>query len=202
MKPFRASLVAALSSTLCAVAVAVPMSYMEYKSTKAAIVAKQKSDKAACDGMSGVAMDLCKEQSRGSKRIAMAELEVRYQNSAKHRYGVSAAKAKAAYATDKIKCETQIRSARDTCQKEAEVAYTTAMSEAKLVKNTSINNSDAEEKITDAKSTNESKNAAAKKDATAAINDAQFKNQAEKCDTLVGSALSQCIADARKKYLP
>jgi hypothetical protein len=54
---------------------AANMSKEDYKAGKDRISASYKSDKAACDALSGNAKDVCMEEAKGKEKIAKAELE-------------------------------------------------------------------------------------------------------------------------------
>jgi hypothetical protein len=200
MTPTRSTLLTALLLAFSFGATAAPLSKVEYKTGKTEIAAKLKADKQACDAQTGNAKDICIEEAKGVEKVALAELEANYQPSTKHSYDISAAKAKAAYAVAKEKCDDQTGNAKDVCRKEAEAAHTTAMAEAKLAEKTTMNNGKAAEKITDAKTTAMDKNATAQKSANTDITNAEYKTATEKCDAFAGDVKAKCVAEAKTRF--
>ena len=99
------ALTAALCLAMSASAIGATMSKDEYKAAKADITAKYKTDKAACKSQSGNAADICVQEAKGHENIAKAELEANFSPSEKHKYDVRMAKADAAYAVAKEKCD-------------------------------------------------------------------------------------------------
>ena len=181
-----------LSSLLLAFslgAAAMPITKAEYKTEKSSISAKLKSDKAACASLSGNAKDVCIEEAKGAEKVAMAELEAKYDPSMRHTYDVKVAKAKAAYAIAKEKCDDLSGNPKNVCRKEASEAYTTAMAQAKLTEKTMENNATAMDK-----------NANAKREANSEIRDAEYKTAIEKCDAFTGDVKAKCIAQAKTQY--
>ncbi len=200
MTPTLSTLLTSLLLALCFSASAAPLTKMEYKSGKADILIKLKAAKLACDSSTGNAKDVCVEEAIAHEQVAMSELKASYQPSTKHSYDVRVTQAKADFGIAKLKCDAQSGNPKDVCRKEAEAAYTRATAEAKLSKATSVNNTNATEKITDAKSTAQEKNADAQKSASADIADAQYKTATEKCNAFAGDAKTKCMADAKVKY--
>ena len=200
MTPTRSTLLTALLLAFSFGVSAAPLSKVEYKVGKTEIAAKLKADKQACAAQTGNANDICIEEAKGVEKVALAELEASYQPSTKHSYEVSTAKAKAAYAVAKEKCDDQTGNAKDVCRKEADAAHTKAMAEAKLTATTTVNNGKAAEKITDAKTTAMDKNASAQKSADSDIRDADYKTAAEKCDAFAGDVKAKCVTEAKTRF--
>lgn len=200
MTSIRTPLIAAMLLGLSFGAAAAPLTKAEYKAGKTEISAKYKADKKACNDHAGNAKDICIEEAKGAEKIAKAQLLANYEPSMKHTYDVSVAKAKAAFAIAKEKCDDQTGNAKSVCRKEADAAYTTAMAEAKLKEKTGENNQKAAEKITDAKTTAVDKNAIARKDANSEILDAEYKAAIEKCNAFAGDMKTKCMADAKIRY--
>ena len=200
----NAHTIAALSAVVCiaisASAIGDTISKAEYKATKGDISAKYKADKAACKAMTGNAKDICIEEAKGREKVAKAELEENYSPSAKHRYNVRIAKAEAAYAVAKEKCDDLSGNAKDVCRKEAKSAYVAAKADAKLAETTSDAKSTARGKTEDANATARETTTEARKDAATDKRDAAYAVAKEKCDALADDAKAKCIKDAKARY--
>lgn len=194
------ALTSAMVLALSASVFAAPMAKEEYKSAKDAITAQYRSDKAACDAFKNNAKDICIEEAKGRESVAKAELELKYSPSAKNEYDLRVAKADAAYEVAKEKCDDAAGNAKDVCRKEAKSQYVAAKAEAKLSETKSENNSEARQKIDNAKASADEKNAAAQKDATLDKQDAAYVLAKEKCDTYAGDVKANCIKDAKTKF--
>jgi hypothetical protein len=199
-KKTLSTLASALLLGLCFGASAAPLSKVDYQAGKAQAKAQLKADKIACDAQTANAKDICVEEAKGHEAIALAELEASYQPSAKHSYGVRAARADADFAVAKEKCDDLAGEPKSLCRTEAKSAHTAAMAEAKLTEKTVQNNSKAAQSIGEAKTTAADKNASAQKTATADIREAQYKTAAEKCDAFASDVKTKCVADARARY--
>jgi hypothetical protein len=200
MTPNPTALLSALLLAFSFGATAAPLSKVEYKTGKTTIAAKLKADKQACDAHTGNARDICVEEAKGAEKVARAELQANYEPSTKHSYDIGEAKAKAAFAIAKEKCDDQTGNPKDVCRKEAKAAYTTAMAEARLTEKTTLNNTKAAEKITDAKTTAMDKNASAQKSANTDIMDAEYKTATEKCNAFSGDVKAKCVTEAKAKF--
>jgi hypothetical protein len=194
------TLISTLLLACSCAASAAPMTRMEYTSAKADIASQLKAAKLACESRTGNARDICSEEAKGAEKISLAELQMNYEPSTKHRYDLGVARAKAAFAVAKEKCDDQNGNPKDVCRKEADAAYTTAMAEAKLMEKTSLNNTKASAEISDAKTTAQDKNASAQKDASADIRDAEYKTASEKCDAFAGDAKARCVSEAKTRF--
>ena len=183
----------ALSAAFCLAistsAMGGTISKVEYKAAKEDISAKYKADKAACKPMTGNAKDICIEEAKGREKVAKAELEANYSPSFKHRYDVRMAKANAAYAVAKEKCDDFSGNAKDVCRKEAKSAYVAAKADAKVAEKTSDANATARETTTEAR-----------KDAATEKRDAAYAVAKEKCEALADDAKVKCIKDAKARY--
>ncbi|MGY4828378.1 hypothetical protein ACVNIS_07370 [Sphaerotilaceae bacterium SBD11-9] len=150
----------------------------DYKAGKDRISTTYKSDKNACDSLSGNAKDVCVEEAKGKEKVAKAELEYSYTGKASDQNKVAKAKAEADYAVAKEKCDDKAGNDKDVCVKEAKAAQAHALADAKA-----------------GKEMNSAKNDAAKDK-----RDADYKAAAEKCDALAGDAKDSCISAAKAKY--
>ena len=183
----------ALSAAFCLAistsAIGGAMSKTEYKAAKQDISAKYKADKTACKAMTGNAKDICIEEAKGREKVAKAELEAKESPSDKHRYDLRMAKANAAYAVAKEKCDDLSGNAKDVCRKEAKAAYVAAKADAKVAEKTSDANATAREKTTESR-----------RDAAGDKRDANYAVAKEKCDALAGDAKANCIKEAKARF--
>ena len=136
------------------------MSKADYKAGKDRISATYKSDKAACDSLSGNAKDVCVEEAKAKEKVAKAELEYSYTGKASDQNKLAKAKAEGAYAVAKEKCDDKAGNDKDVCVKEAKAAETQALADAKMNKEVH----------------------AAKTEAADDKRDAEYKVAAEKCE--------------------
>ena len=150
------------------------MSNAEYKTAGQNIAKTYAADKAACKSTTGNAKDICGEEAKGRQNVAKAELEANYQPSSKHRYDLRVAKADAAYAVAKEKCDDQAGNAKDVCRKEAKSAYVTGKADAKLADKTADANATARGKTADAQTVARAKTADAQKNAATEKRDAAY----------------------------
>jgi len=170
-------------------AIGSTMSKTEYKAAKENISAKYKSDETACQAMIGNAKDICIEEAKGGENVAKAELKANYSPSDKHQYNVRVAKADAAYAIAKEKCDDIAGNAKDVCRKEAESTHVTAKANAKLAEKTADANATAREKTTEARG-----------DAATDKRNADYAVAKEKCDVYGSEAKADCIKEAKMRY--
>jgi hypothetical protein len=201
MTKFRlTALAAALGLAISATAFGAIVSKSEYKASKDQITAKYKSDRAACKGMTGNANDICVEEAKGNEKVARAELEAHYKPTNGNLYDARVAKADAAYAVAKEKCDDLAGNAKDVCVKEAKAAHVAARADAKVAVKTAEVNATAHAKTVDANATAREKTADLKKDAAADKRSADFAVAKEKCDALAGDLKANCIKDAKARY--
>ena len=173
----KASLIVAAMLAL-SVGQAQAMTKAEYKADKARISATYKSEKAACAPMKANAKDVCIEEAKAKEKVAKAELEFAYSGKPADQTKVAKAKAEAAYAVAKEKCDDQTGNAKDVCVKEAKAVEVKALADAKMGKQIGE----------------------AKKDAAQDKRDADYKVAAEKCESLAGDAKTSCMAAAKAKF--
>jgi hypothetical protein len=168
----------ALAFTACLAApaaYAATMSKADYSAAKTRIGATFKADKAACDGMSGNAKDICREEAKATDKVALAELEYSYTGKPADQMKLRTVKADTAYAVAKEKCDDQAGNAKAVCVTEAKAVKTKALADVKLG-----------EKVGEART-----------DAAQTKRDADYKVLAEKCDALAGEAKAGCISAAK-----
>lgn len=150
----------------------------DYEASKTRISADYKVDKRACSSYSGNAKDVCIEEAKAKEKVAKAELELAFTGKASDQNKLWVAKAEAAYAVAKEKCDDLSGNAKDVCVQEAKAIETKALADAKLGKEVSQS----------------------KKDATEDKVNADYKVAAEKCDALAGDAKSMCMTSAKTKF--
>jgi hypothetical protein len=200
MKTPRTLLFSAILLSFSLGASAAPLSKVDYKAAKSDIESKFKADKKACNAHADNAKDICIEEAKGMERVARAELEANYEPSAKHSLAVHTAKAKAALAIAKEKCDDQAGNVKAVCRKEAEAVYTSDMAKAKLAEKTGEINNKAAVEMNDAKNTAMDKKASARKDANDDIRDADYRTAFQKCDAYSGDVKANCIAEAKTRF--
>lgn len=122
----------------------------DYKAQKTAIATHYTTENRACKVLSGNARDICSQEAKGHEKIAKAQLEADYQPSDKHQFEVRMAKADAAYAVAKEKCDDTAGNVKDVCRKEATRAHVTAKANAKLIETTLDANTEALAKTNEA----------------------------------------------------
>ena len=179
---------------------AAPMSKVDYNTTKEAISAQYSVDKTACDAYKGNAKDICIEEAKGRENVAKAELEASFSPTEKHRYDVRIAKADAAFAVAKEKCDDAAGNVKDVCRKEATSQHVAAKAEARLNETKSENNAEERKRIDSAKATADDKNAVAQKNAAVDKQQAAYGVAKEKCDAFAGDVKANCIKDAKAKF--
>lgn len=169
------------SSLLIAAACALPIApamaldKTQYKAEKDRIEETAKTDKKACDAMSGNAKDVCVEEAKAREKVAKAELEASYTGKPRDQEKLAKARADAAYDVAKEKCDDKAGNDKDVCVKEAKAAKDKAMADLKASK----------------------KSTSARSDATDDKRDAQYDVAREKCDALAGDAKDRCVANAK-----
>ena len=157
---------------------AATMNKADYSAGKTRIGNDYSTDKAACASLKGNAKDVCVEEAKAKEKVAKAELEFAYTGKPADSNKVLVAKAKAAYAVAKEKCDDQAGNAKDVCVKEAKAVEVKALAQAKMSK-----------EIREAK-----------KDAKADTRDADYKVAIEKCDAMAGDAKTSCVSAAKVKF--
>lgn len=151
--------------------------------------AQYKTDKAACDALSGNAKDICVEEAKGKEKIATADAKAAYEGTPKAREAARIARADAAYEVAKEKCDDLSGNAKDVCVKEAKAAHVRAAADAKV------------DRVASEESRNSTqKTAEARADAAQDKRDADYRVAVEKCDALAGGAKDACVRDAKMRY--
>jgi hypothetical protein len=178
MKRTTITVLAAAVAMSFTAATAANMTKDENSAAKAVIAADYKAAKATCDAMKDNAKDICMADAKGREKISHAELQAAYKPSDKARYEARLAKANAAHAVAKEKCDDLAGNPKDVCRKEADAAFVTAKANAKVNKQV----------------------ADARKESAADVRDAEYKVAKEKCDAITGANKDTCINAAKAQY--
>lgn len=157
---------------------AAPMTRDDYSAAKKRIDLEYKDSKTACDALTANAKDMCREEAKGKEKIARAELEYNRSGKPKDATKVAMAKADAAYAVAKEKCDDRTGNDKDVCVKEAKTAHTAGVADAT-----------ADKKVGEAR-----------RDAAEDKRDARYNLAKEKCDALSGDNKTACLATAKSRY--
>ena len=164
---------------------AVAMTKAEFKTEKEAITGAYKVSRDKCSGLTANAKDICMSEAKGVEKVSRAELEQKYEPSARHAQKVSKAKGDAAYDTAKEKCDDSSGNAKTVCRADAKAAHVKAVEEARVVRVGAM-----------ATSVNKTMRSSANKDE----NEANYKAASARCDGMAGAAKDTCVTDAKTKY--
>lgn len=171
----------ALTGVLCAVfsaASAAPLPKPTYDAAKSELRTTYKSERAACDSMSGNAKDICVETAKGREEVAMAHLEYQYTAKSSDRAALLKARYEARYEIAEERCDDLGAQQKDVCIAEAKAERDKSKASAAAAK-------DVDEAVEDAQ--------------TAAVK-ADYKVARERCDTLGGNNKDVCLATARARF--
>ena len=194
------AIAAAIGLVFSAGVMAQNMSKEAYKAAEDRIAAEYTTDKAKCDPLSGNTKDICNAEAKGKEKVAKAELEARYEPTAKNHYKALAAKAEADYAVANEKCDDKLGNDKDVCVKEAKAVETRLKADAEAQMKTSEANKAASEKSTEASKKAKAEGAEARQDAATDKRDADYAVAKEKCDSLASSAKDTCLNEAKAKF--
>jgi hypothetical protein len=154
------------------------MSKADYNAAKARISADYKAERSACASQAANAKDICVEEASAKQKVARAELEYGHSGKLADQTKVKVAKAEAAYAVAKEKCDDQAGNAKDVCVKEAKAVEVKALADTKMGQQIGE----------------------AKVDASDAKRDADYKVAVEKCDAMAGDAKASCLSAAKVSF--
>ena len=107
------------------------MSKQDYQAAKKRIAAEYQAERQKCGARHGNAFDLCFAHALGARDVAKAELEAAYKPSPRTNYDAAIARAKAAYAVAKEKCDDERGAEKKACIKDAKDSLERARAEAK-----------------------------------------------------------------------
>jgi hypothetical protein len=168
---------------------AAPMSKASYAQTVKDADAQYKIDKDACSSLVGNAKDICVAEAKGKDSVAKADAEAAYRHTPKARENARIARAQANYNVAIEKCDDLTGNPKDVCVKEAK---------AELVKGKA--NAKVDRVAADTSHEAATKQAEARKDASAEKRDAEYKVAIEKCDALSGPAKDACVSNAKAQF--
>lgn len=171
-------LAALLAAVFAAGAAQAALSDADYAARKKGIEAEYKNGRATCGSLAGNAKDICLEEAKGRQKVALATLEFDRKPDAKQREKLADARADAAYDVAKERCDDLAGNAKDVCVADAKAARTRAQADAKA------------EKV----------GATARSEAAEAKNEAQYKAEVERCDSLAGDAKDACVNAAKARH--
>jgi hypothetical protein len=191
---------AAIGLVFSAGAMAQTLSKEAYKAAEERIAAEYATDKATCDPLSGNAQDICIAEAKGKEKIAKAELEARYEPTAKNRYKAVVAKAEADFAVANEKCDDQAGNEKDICVKEAKAVETRVKADAEVQMKTSEANKAAGEKSAEAGAKAREEGTEARQEAATDKREADYAVAKEKCDSLASGAKERCVDEAKAKF--
>ena len=170
------------------------------QSTQQDVSTTRTDDETGCDNLSGNAKDICVAESKGRVRIAEAEIAAREVPSDQHRYDLQLAKAEAAYAVAKERCDDLSGNANDVCRKEADGAYAAAKADATLAEKTADANAVEREAALQASATASETTSVAREEAMETKLDAEYAIAREKCNVFAGDAKDACIQKAEVEF--
>jgi len=164
------------------------------------IAAELKAELARCEDFSGNARDVCVQDAQGHSKVATAELAQAGAPSDERRLAVAMARADAALAVARVRCDGQSGNARDVCLQVAEQEHAVAAAEAKLTMDVNeirtIERADSAAVAATARDATD----AAKDEAMDTKREADYAVAKEKCDAFAGDARSTCLESAHSTF--
>ena len=151
--------------------------------------AQYKIDKEACLSLAGNAKDICVAEAKGKDDVAKAEAEAAYKHTPKARESARVAHAQADYNVAIERCDDLAGNPKDVCVKEAKAGFVKGKANAKVDRVAADTSHEAA-----------TKQAEARKDASADKGEAEYKVAIEKCDALAGAAKDACVGNAKVKF--
>jgi len=179
----------ASAQVVAANAPATPMSKSGFAQAKVDADAQYKIDKEACASFSANAKDICVAQAKGKDRVAKADAQAAYENTAKARQSARVAHAQADYDVAIQKCDDQAGNLKDVCVKEAKSGLVKGKADAKV-----------DRVAADTRQEGAAKRTEAREEASTEKRDAEFKVAIEKCDALAGPAKDSCVSGAKVQF--
>jgi len=165
------------------------MSKDAYKAEKDRIKAMHKADEDRCKSLSGNAKDICHAEASAREKVGLADLDARNQGTPKAQEELMIARADAAFAIEKEKCDDLAGQKKDLCLREAKSMLEKARADAKANRKSADAQMSANEKIADAR-----------KEAGDAKRDADYRVAMERCDTFAGERKELCVRDAKARF--
>jgi len=179
----------AAAQTYSTTAAPTPMTKDNFTIARSNADAQYKLDKEACTSLSGNAKDICAAEAKGRDHAAKADAEAAYENTPKARQNARVAHAQATYDVSIEKCDDLAGNRKDVCVKEAKAELVTRKADARV-----------DRVSADARQESGSKQAEARRDASADKRDAGYKVAIEKCDALAGPAKDACVGTAKVEF--
>lgn len=180
-----------LAAALCCAtaAYAAPVTKEAYKAQQVRIEQEYDQSQAGCRKLAGHPRAVCIEQVRGRRDIQMAELAFQYQPSADSDEKVRLAKAEAAYAVTRQRCQSiDEGSAREACRTDARRVLEDAKTDARL------------QKEVVAQELRSTLVVRARADADEKRAEAAYNTARERCELLPGEGRENCLIDVRTKF--
>jgi hypothetical protein len=177
------------AQVVAANAAAAPMSKAGYAQAKIDADAQYKIDKAACSSQSGNAKDICLARAKGQDKVAKADAQAAFENTAKARQGARVAHAQASYDVAIEMCDDKAGNPKDVCVKEAKAELVKGKADAKV-----------DRVAADTRQEGAAKRNEAREEASSQTRDAEFKVAIEKCDALAGPAKDSCVSGAKVRF--
>lgn len=188
MKTPAFALALALLGSAFAAQAAGPISKEVRKAQLERIEAEYDAAQTRCKPLERRARGICREQARGARDIAAAELEMQYQPSADNDENLRLARAEASHAVALERCKALEGNAREVCQKDAKAVFAAAKADAKLQKEVVAQQLKSEKVVRDQGEAEERRAEAA------------FAAARERCGMLPPEGREACLADARKRF--
>jgi hypothetical protein len=154
------------------------MNWADRSAESTRIKGEYKSDKMSCQNYQGNLRDVCQAEAKGKERVAYAELQHARSGKVTDADKVIVAKADAAYAVAKEKCDDSAGNVKDVCRAEAKAAHAKSKAEVKMT-----------EKISEAQSK-----------AVSTGQSADLHVALEKCDVMSGDPKKTCVETAKNQY--
>lgn len=120
----------AIGLALGAQSMAADLSAADYAAAETKIVADYTNAKAACGSLTGNASEICMVEAKGKNEIAKADLEAKNDATPETLFEAQIARAEAAYAVAKERCDDTTGTANTTCLQSAQTAQATAKAKA------------------------------------------------------------------------
>lgn len=168
---------------------ATPMSKDAYTLAKNDADARYAVDKDACSSLSGNTKDICVAEATGRRDVAKGDAEAAFENTPKAREIARITVAEANYNVAVEKCDDLAGNRNDVCVKEAKAALVKGKADARVDRVAADTNREAA-----------TKQAEARKEASAVKRDAQYQVAVEKCDVLAGAAKDACVGSAKVQF--
>ena len=183
----RTALAIAAAFAIAAGAQAGPISKPAYQAQQESVDAHADAAQARCKPQKGNDKDVCMEQARGARKVALAELDLQYKPSRANEEKLRIVRAEANYAVAREKCEPLDGNMREICRKDAKAMLASAKADAKLQQSAAggVVTAPALQggKVVDERQ-----------------HELQYAAARERCDALQGAPREDCLLNARKRF--